>query len=493
MSNTPLTYNTSGPISGTEQVGDLAAGVLPQDYGKVGQDNSVIFWNSPNDTSGYLVGHTGAHQGHTASGLTPANVGFFRSEFKTNESFISLAEYISRQDNDPQSFLSASEASTWLSNHGYWNTFSDVVTDGLTLRLDASNTLSYPGSGNIWYDLVYPQENITLVNSPTFTLASPSYFGFNGTTQYGNGTDPVLSTSSYTKSVWFYLNSYQDNNLVSSNTGGHFMYMHSSNRIYCGHSDWPDYLAFPSNATFDLNTWYYVALTFNTNDGMKLYVNGILDSVYTANKSPLPGDGSTNIASYVTGNLLNGRIARVFCYNRSLTSAEVLDNYNGTELPFLDPTPTPTSSLTATPTPSVTVTQTQTPTPTITPTETNTPTPSVTVTPTQTNTPTPSVTSTSTPTVTPTNTNTQTPTPSITASQTVTPTPSITASQTVTPTTTETPTNTPTVTQTNTPTNTLTPTTTTTPTPTPTTQNFLLFEDGSIATAENNDNIQIDI
>ena len=58
-----------------------------------------------------------------------------------------------------------------------------------------------------------------------------------------------------------------------------------------------------------------------------------------------------------------------------------------------------------------------------------------------------------------------------------------------TPTTTSTPTVTPTKTITPTPTN----TTTTTPTPTQTQQNFLLFEDGSIATAENNDNIQIDI
>jgi hypothetical protein len=46
-----------------------------------------------------------------------------------------------------------------------------------------------------------------------------------------------------------------------------------------------------------------------------------------------------------------------------------------------------------------------------------------------------------------------------------------------TPTTTSTPTNTP----------------TTTPTPTSTQLYFLLFEDDSIATAENNDNIEIDI
>ncbi len=88
-----------------------------------------------------------------------------------------------------------------------------------------------------------------------------------------------------------------------------------------------------------------------------------------------------------------------------------------------------------------------------------TPTPTITQTgtPTRTSTPTPTVTPTETPTVTP--TETQTPTPSIT------------------PTLTQTPTN----------------TTTSTPTPTPTEPFFLLFEDDSIATAENNDNIEIDV
>jgi hypothetical protein len=60
-----------------------------------------------------------------------------------------------------------------------------------------------------------------------------------------------------------------------------------------------------------------------------------------------------------------------------------------------------------------------------------------------------------------------------------------------TPTPTPTQTETPTQTPTNTPT--ITPTQTSTPTVTPTEPFFLLFEDSSIATAENNDNIEIDI
>lgn len=204
----------------------------------------------------------------------------------------------------------------------------DIVTDGLTLKLDASDALSYGGSGATWYDLAGTQQNITLVNSPTYTSGIPSYFTFNGSNQRGSGTGAVLTTISYTKSIWFYVNSYQDNNLISSDTGGHFMYMYSQNKIYCGHSNWPSYVAYPSTGTISLNTWYNVTLTFNTTDGMVLYINGAQDSTYTANKAAHNGDSSVNIAAFGSGNLFNGRISKVYCYNRSLTALEVLQNYN---------------------------------------------------------------------------------------------------------------------------------------------------------------------
>lgn len=210
------------------------------------------------------------------------------------------------------------------------------VTNNLTMYLDANNPSSYPGSGSTWYDISGFGANISLVGNPIYTSGSPAYFTFNGSSQAGTGSTPnVLQPTQYTKSIWFYLNGYADNNLSSSAVGGHFIYMFSSNRIYCGHTDWPSYTAYPSVSTFALNTWYYVALTFNTTDGMTLYVNGVLDSTYTANKSAFTGNGSTNIATFNgTGNWLNGRISKAFFYDDSLTASEVLQNYNSTKAIF---------------------------------------------------------------------------------------------------------------------------------------------------------------
>ena len=204
-----------------------------------------------------------------------------------------------------------------------------LVTDGLVLRLDAADTSSYGGSGTTWTDIAGTAQNITFTGSPTYTSAAPSYFTFNGTSQYGLGSGAVLPTTTYTKSVWVYLNGYQDNNIVSGD--GHFMYMGvggTDHKIYCGHSNWGNYIAYPSTNTVNLNTWYNITLTFNTTDGMKLYINGILDSTYTAQKTAHPGTGTINVATFAGGNLLNGRISKVYCYNRSITADEVLQNFN---------------------------------------------------------------------------------------------------------------------------------------------------------------------
>ena len=205
-----------------------------------------------------------------------------------------------------------------------------VVTTGLTMWLDANNPASYPGSGTTWYDLSGFGANISLQNSPVWTSGTPSYFTFNGDTQYGVGfTANVLPNNQYTKSMWLRLNSYSyNNNVVSSFAGGHFTFGSGTNHFYSGHQDWANYNAFPTVATFDLGQWYYIAVTFEAYVSMKTYVNGVFDASSSYNLNPHPGDGSTDIASYDHGNLLSGSIGEFFCYNRSLADWEVLQNFN---------------------------------------------------------------------------------------------------------------------------------------------------------------------
>ena len=52
-----------------------------------------------------------------------------------------------------------------------------IVTNGLTLYLDAGNPKSYPGSGTAWNDLSGQGKNFTWSASPSFVSAGAlSYF-----------------------------------------------------------------------------------------------------------------------------------------------------------------------------------------------------------------------------------------------------------------------------------------------------------------------------
>jgi len=211
-----------------------------------------------------------------------------------------------------------------------------IATDSLTLNLDANNINSYPGTGTSWNDLGLGNFPYTLYGAPYWDNGPPGSFNFNGTNQYATGPNVnLLPGSGYTKMVWFRLNTLNaDNNLVSSDGGGHYMFFSGSSTLYAGHANVPPYQgagAFGSTSTFGINTWYCATVTFSVANGLKLYVNGVLDRHDPAYQTPHGGTGSTNIACFgAGGNLLNGKIGRVLCYSKELTSGEVLQNFNAT-------------------------------------------------------------------------------------------------------------------------------------------------------------------
>lgn len=211
-----------------------------------------------------------------------------------------------------------------------------LVTSGLSMWLDANDAASYSGSGTTWTDLSGNGNDQTLVNSPTYVAGPPSYFEFDGVSQYSTGSTPVLGVNTYTKMVWFQFNTTgADNNLVSSNAGGHFMYGANSSTLWAGNANTPPFSgggAFGSAVSLSTGTWYCAAVVFS-NPQIYLYLNGVQDAfdpTYTG--SARGGDGSTNLACFgPAGNLLNGRIAEVYCYGSALSAAQVLQNFNATK------------------------------------------------------------------------------------------------------------------------------------------------------------------
>jgi hypothetical protein len=92
----------------------------------------------------------------------------------------------------------------------------------------------------------------------------------------------------------------------------------------------------PSN-----NTWYHLTFTTEydgTNTTSKIYINGVLNNSgsFTGSqteyfRSPFAiGDGR-NYASWYP---FNGEVSNVKIYNKTLTAAEVLQNFNATKSRF---------------------------------------------------------------------------------------------------------------------------------------------------------------
>ena len=224
-------------------------------------------------------------------------------------------------------------------------------SSGLIVQLDASNSSSYPGTGTTWFDIA-STNNGTLTPTgtpPTYTAASPTYFTFNGTTQYVNIPDAAAIRPSIggaiTAVVWAYVTSYTDGEgLISKQLGspsydGFSLVFNSSNRLQLnmnGASVNGIYISASTNV-FSLNTWtmFTCVPRFGGGSGnpSKAYVN-TTEVISAANaESSIP----TNTAHLrVVSGIQEGspypacRVGSFYYYNRALSAAEITTLFNAT-------------------------------------------------------------------------------------------------------------------------------------------------------------------
>lgn len=75
-------------------------------------------------------------------------------------------------------FLPSTKTSSWVNYNTPKTSSESIVSSNLVLNLDASNLLSYPGSGTIWSNTV-GSENFT-INASAYNSSGPKYMDFNG-------------------------------------------------------------------------------------------------------------------------------------------------------------------------------------------------------------------------------------------------------------------------------------------------------------------------
>lgn len=213
------------------------------------------------------------------------------------------------------------------------------VTTGLILMLDAGNPASYPGSGTTWYDLSGNGYNFTLTNGPTYSSDNGGVLVFDGTNDYARATNVALwqNIRNITYSMWFRSSiTSTRQGLISTheNTGGSYqdsieIEIQSNNTAFVGfRSTNGSFYQASAATTLSANTWYNLTGTLD-GDSIKYYLNGNLlgtASWPNTNINNAPS-GALLLANY--GNIfLNGKVGSMMAYNRSLSSTEVLQNFN---------------------------------------------------------------------------------------------------------------------------------------------------------------------
>lgn len=201
-----------------------------------------------------------------------------------------------------------------------------IVTDGLIIYMDATNTASYPGSGSSIFNLVAGQTYTgSLVNGPTYSggyiqlNSDPlvkSYININAP-NYTNTSCTVMGATRYTDT--------SGNGRMIAGTNNNWLLGSWSNTMDNYFCEGTVY-GIPGSISADTNWRIYTGTCNLPGDSYGFYINGT--SIATnANGSQGPNGlrigGASNDTEYS-----DGQFAFIMLYNRVLTQSEITQNYD---------------------------------------------------------------------------------------------------------------------------------------------------------------------
>lgn len=217
-----------------------------------------------------------------------------------------------------------------------------IVTSNLVSYLNAT---AYSGSGTTWQATT--GNNATLVNTPTYTSANPTYFSFSPAS-LEEATLPALSSkTNWTIESWFRVTStltgqvtavicdqYNLSSALNFSMGTNNAPTDYNMRIGFFNGLWRNTSGFAPT----LNTWYHCVGTYDGTT-MKQYVNNSLNSSASSLGTSSSGGVGLRIArrwdeTTVSTNYFPGDIGLVRIYSSALTASQVSQNYNAERARF---------------------------------------------------------------------------------------------------------------------------------------------------------------
>jgi hypothetical protein len=215
-----------------------------------------------------------------------------------------------------------------------------IITDGLVLYLDASNTRSYVSGSTIWNDLSRGGNTGTLVNGPTFNSGNGGSIVFDGVDDYvisSNPTSNIFSNlPSFTVSFWVKETTYAGNGsvLISSQGTNDIFLQIQSNSAYIGTIN--NYLTLPLSL-FNLTLNKISNMVFVKDNNVAFFYLNTTQYTFPgiSNFTFMGSNNSINIGKYTSSGFeFTGNLYSTSIYNRALSATEILQNYNATKTRF---------------------------------------------------------------------------------------------------------------------------------------------------------------
>ena len=220
----------------------------------------------------------------------------------------------------------------------------NLTSSNLVLHLDATNTRSYSGSGNTWYDLSGYGNNGTLNNGVLYNSYG-GFFEFDGSNDYieiphasslniGTGTSATIEiiydVYNYVPNASLIAKRSADNNSSTD----YMIYFNTTLSWLSGNSGTGDDLVV-SSFQENRNIQTVTATINSSTTNKKIYKDG--SQVISATYASKVASNSASVflgKHFGSGFYFNGRIYSVKIYNRELTDTEIANNFQANKLKY---------------------------------------------------------------------------------------------------------------------------------------------------------------
>jgi hypothetical protein len=232
----------------------------------------------------------------------------------------------------------------------------NLTSSNLVLHLDATNTKSYSGSGNTWYD-ISGYGNNGILNNGVLYNSYGGFFELDGSNDYieiphSTSLNIGTGTSATIEIVYDVYNFSTASSLIAKrssddSTATDYMLFNSNDLYWLTGDSSGTGNSLPTSSFRENRNIQTVSATINsTTTNKKIYKDGnrVISATYASKVAS--NSASVFLGKYFgSGLYFNGRIYSVKIYNRELTDTEIAQNFEANKLKLSIKTPVITDGL----------------------------------------------------------------------------------------------------------------------------------------------------